>query len=252
MNRLIKSTSCLWLAACGLVALTYTAAAPLSPAQNATPAAYPQMAPVEQYLMERNVEIALARSAAPESVSRDATVLVLGRHGYETAVEGKNGFVCIVERGWFAALDAPEFWNPKIRGADCLNPQAARSILPLHRKRTEMFLAGQSTNAVLDAMRAAYAKKEFPAMEPGAIGFMMSKDSYLTDGAGHNMSHVMFFTPVVDPDSWGVGQAGVPVVSAAYWSTSENASHRIEGVPVIRIFVVPVRKWSDGSVVSPM
>ena len=60
---------------------------------------YPNMAPLDQYLMEdREAEIALARSAAPESISRDAEILVLGRHGYETAVKGKNGFVCIVER----------------------------------------------------------------------------------------------------------------------------------------------------------
>ena len=39
------------------------------------------------------------RSAAPDAISRDATVLVLGRHGYETAVEDKNGWVCMVERG---------------------------------------------------------------------------------------------------------------------------------------------------------
>ena len=44
-----------------------------------------KMAPVEQYLMERNAEILLARSAAPDSISSDATVLVLGRQGYETA-----------------------------------------------------------------------------------------------------------------------------------------------------------------------
>ena len=44
--------------------------------------AYPSMAPIEQYLMtDRNAEIALARSAAPEAISRDATILVLGRHG---------------------------------------------------------------------------------------------------------------------------------------------------------------------------
>jgi len=53
---------------------------------------YPGMAPLDQYLMERTAEIALARSAAPESISRDAGVMVLGRHGYEPAVEGKNGF----------------------------------------------------------------------------------------------------------------------------------------------------------------
>src|SRR5690242_6117642 len=79
---------------------------------------YPNMAPVEQYLMDRNAEIALARSAAPEEISRDATILVLGRHGYETAVKGKNGWACMVERGWMALFDSPEFWNPKIRGAN--------------------------------------------------------------------------------------------------------------------------------------
>ncbi len=66
---------------------------------------YPAMAPVEQYLIaDQASEIALARSAAPDSISRDAEVMVLGHHGYETAVEGKNGFVCIVERSWTAPL----------------------------------------------------------------------------------------------------------------------------------------------------
>src|SRR6266481_430104 len=108
---------------------------------------YPSMAPLDQYLMERNAEIAMARSAAPESVSRDADVLVLGRHGYETAVKGKNGFVCVVERGWMGPFDgefAVNFWNPKLRGPLCFNPPAARSILPMTYKRTEMVLAGQS------------------------------------------------------------------------------------------------------------
>src|SRR5690242_2447875 len=102
---------------------------------------YPSMAPLEQYLMERNAEIAMARSAAPEAISRDADVLVLGRHGYETAVKGKNGFVCVVERGWMGPFDgesAADFWNPKLRGPLCFNPPAARSILPMTYKRTEM------------------------------------------------------------------------------------------------------------------
>ena len=52
---------------------------------------YPDMAPIEQYLMDRDAEIALARSAAPDAISHDASVIVLTRHGYETAVQGKNG-----------------------------------------------------------------------------------------------------------------------------------------------------------------
>src|SRR5215469_9183519 len=82
---------------------------------------YPNMAPLDQYLMERDAEIALARSAAPESISHDAGVMVLGRHGYETAVQGKNGFVCLVERSWTSPIDDPGFWNPKGRAPMCLN-----------------------------------------------------------------------------------------------------------------------------------
>src|SRR5713101_4697165 len=103
---------------------------------------YPSMAPIEQYLMtDRNAEIALARTAAPEAISRDAKILVLGRHGYETAVEGKNGFVCAVERSWMSYFDSPEFWNPKLRGPLCFNPPAVRSVLPITFKRTDLVLA---------------------------------------------------------------------------------------------------------------
>src|SRR5580692_4875927 len=98
---------------------------------------YERMAPIDQYLMtDRNTEIAFARTAAPESISHDAEVLVLGRHGFETAVKGKNGWVCMVERGW-GMFDWPEFWNPKIRAANCINAQAARTMVPLVNMRTE-------------------------------------------------------------------------------------------------------------------
>ena len=93
-----------------------------------TAASYPKMAPIDQYLMaDRNAEIAMARSAAPPSISADAEVMVLGRHGYETAVKGKNGFVCLVERSWMSPFDFAQFWNPKMRGPICFNPPAVRS-----------------------------------------------------------------------------------------------------------------------------
>jgi hypothetical protein len=82
------------------------------------------MAPFDQYLIERTAEIALAPSAAPESISPDAEVMVLGQHGYETVVKGKNGFVCVVERSWTAGIDDPDFWNPKVR------QPAGRAIRP--------------------------------------------------------------------------------------------------------------------------
>src|SRR5262244_1651373 len=126
---------------------------------------YPKMAPVDQYLMEKNAEIQLARSAAPDSISRDATILVLGRQGYEKAVEGKNGFVCMVDRAWMAAFDWTEFWNPKVRAAGCLNPQAARWILPIVFLRSKMVMAGRSKAEILTAIKAAFEKKELPDLE---------------------------------------------------------------------------------------
>src|SRR5215470_16813273 len=183
---------------------------------------YPKMSPVDQYLMEKNAEIQLARSAAPDSISRDATILVLGRQGYETAVEGKNGFVCMVDRAWMAAFDWPEFWNPKVRGAGCLNPQAARSIVPIAFLRSRMVMAGRSKAEIVAAIKAAFENRQLPALESGAMCYMMSKSAYLTDEDGHNLAHLMWYTALADSKDWGSGAAGSPVMAASYWFSSSK------------------------------
>ncbi|BDU21704.1 hypothetical protein [Dyella sp. GSA-30] len=212
----------------------------------ATP--YPKMAPLDQYLMaDQAAEIALARSAAPESISRDATILVLGRKGYETAVKGKNGFVCIVARSWTGPFDWPEFWNPKIRAADCLNPQAARSLVPIFYLRAKMAMAGRSKTEMLAAVKAAYESKQLPELEDGAMDYMMSKSSYLTDQGGHNMPHLMFDTQVKDANDWGSGAEGSPVMSSPYWFVTSTEPTQMKGLPPILVFLVPAPHWSDGT-----
>ena len=203
-------------------------------------APYPSMAPLEQYLMpDRNAEIALARTAAPPSISGDARVLVLGRHGYEAAVEGKNGFVCMVERSWTAGVDDPEFWNPKLRAPICLNAPAVRSYLPRTIKKTELVLAGRSKAQIFDAIAAAVARNELPAPEAGAMSYMMSKDGYLGDQNGHWHPHLMFFLPQTDAAAWGADLSGSPVISF-----NESVEH-------MTTFLVPVRRWSDGTADIP-
>jgi hypothetical protein len=201
-------------------------------------APYPSMAPLNQYLMERNAEVALARSAAPESISQDAEVMVLGGHGYETAAQGKNGFVCVVQRSWTAGIDDPDFWNPKLRAPICFNPPAARSYLPLTIKKTELVLAGQSKAQMFGDIEAAFDKKELPTPESGAMCYMMSKQGYLSDRDGHWRPHLMFFLPLTDPRAWGAGLAGSPVI--AFKNTQER----------LTVFLIPVAKWSDGSAAS--
>jgi hypothetical protein len=170
----------------GASAVAFVLSAPESASAQDAKQPYPTMPPIEQYLMDRGAEIALGRSAAPNAISHDASVIVLTRHGYETQVEGKNGWVCWVGRGWMAMIDHPEFWNPKVRTAECLNPPAARSILPYAYKRTELLLAGRSKLEVITAIKAAINKKELPALEQGNVSYMMSKSSYLTDYGNHN------------------------------------------------------------------
>ena len=208
----------------------------ISQMQAQSKTSYPTMAALDRYIMpDRNAEIALARSAAPDSISHDAKVLVLGPHGYETAVDGKNGFVCAVERGWMAPFDNPEFWNPKIRGPLCFNLPAARSILPMTYKRTEMVLAGQSKAQVMEGI-ATFAKKELPPLEPGAFTYMLSKEAYLTDRGDHNMAHLMFYTPVMDGAVWGADLPKSPVML--------NPQFALEGIDV---FLVLTGMWSDGT-----
>jgi hypothetical protein len=203
-----------------------------------TAASYPQMAPVDQYLMaDRNAEVAMARSSAPPSISTDAEVMVLGRRGYETAVKGKNGFVCLVERSWMSPFDFPEFWNPKMRGPICFNPAAVRSILPLTFKRTELALAGLSKAQIIEGIKA-FDAKELPPVEPGAMSYMMSTQGYLNDSAGHWVPHLMFYVPLTDPKSWGADLPGSPVM----------LNPQFQGAPEpITEFMIPVPIWSDGT-----
>jgi hypothetical protein len=196
---------------------------------------YPHMAPIDQYMMTPDAEIALARSAAPESLSRDAEVMVLGKQGYKTAVKGKNGFVCMVERSWTAGIDDPDFWNPKLRGPICFNPPAARSYLPQTVRKTQLILAGKSKTQMSADISAALDKKELPAPEIGAMCYMMSKQQYLGDSGGHWHPHLMFFLPLTEPIAWGAGLPGSPII----------ASKDVQGR--MTVFMITVEHWSDGT-----
>lgn len=209
----------------------------LAGAQERKPDVYPAMAPVEQYFMaDSQDEIALARTAAPPSISSEAEVLVLGRHGYKTAVRGHNGFVCFVERSWAAGFDDAEFWNPKIRGPNCFNRPAARSVLPQYLRRTEWALAGMSRAQMIRKARAAFASRRFTKPAAGSLSFMLSREGYLGDEAGGPwLPHLMFFIPHGQASIWGAGFKASPVVGADGRAFEPS------------VVFIPVPRWSDGS-----
>jgi hypothetical protein len=197
---------------------------------------YPAMAPVGQYLLTSSAdEVALARSAAPASISADADILTLGSHGYVAAAKGKNGFTCLVERSWAAGFGNPEFWNPKIRGPICFNPAAVRSVLPGYLERTQWVLAGVSKSDMIARTRAALAANTFVMPEPGVVAYMLSKQQYLAGADGHWHPHLMFFVAHSDSAAWGANLDGSPIFAD-------------QGDPEpVTTFVVPVTKWSDGT-----
>lgn len=204
----------------------------------AAPSPYATMAPVAQYMMASpEEEIALARSAAPPSISRDAEILVLGAHGYETAVKGRNGFVCLVERAWDADFNDPLFWNPNTRGADCLNPEAVRGVLPHFRERTNWALAGLSKADMAARTRAEISAKTYVLPGPGAMALMMSKQQRLGDQNAHWHPHLMFFVGNADDAAWGANLSGSPVMMG------------VSGSDPIKTFLVPV---ANGPTERPM
>ena len=200
-------------------------------------ASYRAMAPLDQYLMaDQSGEIALAKSAAPPAISDSAEVLVLTRRGYEVAMKGSNGFVCIVERSWMSPFNSSQFWNPKVRGPDCYNPEAAKSIMPIVYKRTVLALRGVSKDKIQVAMKAALDAKQLPPLAPGAMSYMMSKQQHIGNQTNQWLPHLMFYTPPnVD---WGAAASGSPVILTSLF----------RGAPQpIEMFLIPVGHWSDGT-----
>jgi hypothetical protein len=201
--------------------------------------AYAAMAPLDQYLIhDEKSEIALARSAAPASISDAAEVMVLGREGYKTAVKGTNGFLCIVERSWGQGTDEAEFWNPKMRAPHCFNAQAAKSFALIYLMKTRLVLAGKSKAEIAQAITTGLDSKELPPLEPGAMAYMMSRQQYLNDQGKAWRSHAMFFSPGDMTKSWATNDPNSPVMAA------NDPQERVT------ILFVMADKWSDGSPAS--
>jgi hypothetical protein len=204
-------------------------------AQQQTPSQFPTMAPISAYLMAPVDEIALARTAAPPSVSAHAEVMLLGKQGFYVAAKGTNGFVCLVTRSWFAGFADPDFWNPLSHGPECLNPPAVSSVLPQFLVRTQWVLAGATRAQLIEKAKAAYASHRFVQPAPASFAFMLSKEGYLNNVRTAWMPHVMPFVPYGQAKLWAAGLDGSPILGGD-----------AEPYEVSTLYI-PVRRWSDGS-----
>jgi hypothetical protein len=166
------------------------------PAQSTGDSASARSGPRE--LLQRDWEIALARSAAPASVSDSATVYVLGRDGYEVAVRGSNGIACYVSRSWPASLEP-----------HCHDGEGAATILPMEMRRVELLHRGTAPGAVERDIADGLANGRYRLPRRPAMSWMMSSAQRLIgdDGrpAGAWKPHLMIYFPYLTGSELGLG-----------------------------------------------
>jgi hypothetical protein len=203
------------IVAAGLLLCTLMAASPNAAAQER------KYAPLSEVLMPRDAEIALARSAAPDKVSSSATVKLLTPAGFKVAVEGDNGFVCLVLRGWGAPTFNPEQFRNYVYVADlrapiCFDPVAARTMMPYYELRHRLGMEGKGPDEIATGIAEAYVKGELPKVE-ASIGYMFSADMFLGPHLGHDFiyPHVMVFLPYYTNATLGGNErrSGAPFLS---------------------------------------
>lgn len=167
---------------------------------------------IDEYLMPREQEVGLARSAGPRGIGDSATIWILGRRGYEIAEHGNNGFSCFVGRGWSGPLFLsregrrvihPEVFAPYLRAPHCFNQAAAETILPWHQARTQLLIAGKSLQEVEDSIALALQAGRLRAPGPGAMAYMTSAHQHLGRDFGSWRPHVMIYIPYLTPRDWG-------------------------------------------------
>jgi len=176
----------------------------------------PPAPPLREYLIPRDAEIALAKSAAPANITDRATIKVLTTSGYQVVHDGDNGFVCLVMRGWTAPTYTPAplrdlVNNPAIRAPVCFNPVAARFVLPYYELRSRLGMAGQTPDQITAGVQEAYSTGKLPGRDAVGLAYMWSADQYILPGVGAWHPHVMVFVPYYDNAMVGDNAFGSPL-----------------------------------------
>jgi hypothetical protein len=171
--------------------------------------------PPSEYMMARDTEIALAKSAAPDNISGHATIKVLTASGFQAVHDGDNGFVCMVMRGWSAPTYTPAqfrdlVYDAKVRAPICFNPEASRTVLPYYELRSKLGMEGKTPDQIVEGVQAAYAKGELPKRDSVSFAYMWSADQNLASGIGHWHPHMMVFAPYYDNSRLGNNEFGSP------------------------------------------
>ena len=164
------------------VAVAFIAAAPLA-AQGA-------------FALDREKELRLAMSAGPLTVSENADVYLFGERGFVKAVDGTNGYACLVIR----VAEAPELLAPH-----CLSPDAVETVLPAKLAEGRMIAEGLPAETVAERLLAEFDAGRLPLPDGNAFAYMLSSGQQLGP-AGSWRPHFMLYMPYATNEEVG----GVP------------------------------------------
>jgi hypothetical protein len=195
-----------------LMLLWLTAGAGAHPAW-AQSSRYP---PLTEYMMPRDAEVALARSAAPANISARATIKVLTTSGYQVAREGDNGIVCMVMRGFSAPTYTPAqfrdlVYDATVRAPICFTAPAARTVMPYYELRTKLAMEGKGPEQIAKGLQAAHVTGELPRRDEVTFAYMWSAHQHLASGVGAWHPHMMVFAPYYDNAMVGGNAFGTPL-----------------------------------------
>ena len=148
-----------------------------------------QSATARPALLSDDEEIRLALSAAPSEVSRDADVWVLRRGGHVKVKSGTSGIACMVSR------DHPESLYPI-----CYDAEAARTILPIALRESQLREKGMDDAAIEAGIKAAIERGELKLPAASALSWMLSPQQVIFAGAngprvGKWHPHIMVYMP---------------------------------------------------------
>lgn len=194
-----------WIGAAALVVVALmTSAHAQSPDASPQAARGSFLAQSRQYpLLPRDLEMDLARSAAPPHLRDAATVLVLESTGFVTAARGTNAFTCVVSR----------------RGGDlfpvCWDAEGARSLLPVDVDEAQLRLQGKTAAEIDRLITASFASGHYHPPSRTGVAYMLSPLRYRIDERGgitrsNPNPHVMFYGPNLTDADIG-GQRGAVV-----------------------------------------
>ena len=216
------------------------------PASAAETRTYP---PQSAYLMTREAEVALAKSAAPAAISDQATIKVLTPTGYETVHTGDNGFVCLVMRGWansgtYTPVAFRELgYNATIRAPICLTPAAVRMVLPYIEMKDKLGISGKTPDQIVAAVETAYATGKLPARTEVSFAYMWSAQQHLNVGAdqeGTSLDHWHPHLMIYAPYATNAGLGGNPFGSLPIVGDDAGTPFAVIYVPLDHKLSVPV------------